>query len=97
MNTSSSLVEEGLHEEARDRLQCTPVVFCPCLHIIFADISNPVTNVSMQRTLCFLLIISLETEFLEPESRLKGEGYFRPFVTLLLIVSERQAYGIPCR
>ena len=58
--------------------------FCPCLGIIFAIISNPVMNISMQITFCFFQIISLETEFLEQELLVKGEGCFRPCYTLLV-------------
>lgn len=60
-----------------ERLKHSPVfAFCPCLGIIFAIISNPVMNISMQRTFCFFQIISLETEFLEQELLVKGGGIF---------------------
>lgn len=53
----------------------------------FAIISNPVMNISMQRTLCFFQIISLETEFLGTELLVEGEGHFKLFfVTLCLVV-----------
>lgn len=41
---------------------------------------------SREHFVCFFQIISLEITFLETESLVKGEGYFRPFVTLCLIV-----------
>lgn len=40
-------------------------------------------NISMQRTFCFFQIISLETEFLEQELLVKGEGYFQSCYTSL--------------
>lgn len=43
-------------------------------------------NISVQKTLCSFQIISLETEFLGTELLVEGEGYFKPFITLCLVV-----------
>ena len=77
------LMGEGFPWRLRQAETFPCVCICPCLGIIFAIISNPVMNISMQRTFCFFHIISLETEFLEQELPVKGEGYFQSCYTSL--------------
>lgn len=48
------LVGRGCPRSLRQAEMFPVFVFCPCLGIIFAIISNPVMNISMQRTFLFL-------------------------------------------